>query len=190
MICAFLLIIFFIYSFVIFFINNFFILFILFLINIILFFNLNVNFKNKIYILKNNIIFIIFIFLCNWIFCNFDMAFLTSFKIFNVLILTYIVSKKLTPDNFIEGIYILLIPLKIFKINIKDVALIITISLTFIPILIEEARDIKKSLLMKGLKFNLKNCFLKPHIYLITYLNSLFKRLGELEKSLIMKAFE
>lgn len=190
MIYAFLLILFFIYSTFIFFINSLLVLILLFLINVILFLGLNITFKRKINILKNNILFIIFIFLCNLIFCTLDIAFVTAFKILIVLILTFTISIVLTPSKFTEGIHTLLTPLKIFRINTKDIALIITIAIEFIPILSYQASEINKALLSKGFKFNIKNCFLKPHVYLITYLNGIFEQTSELEKSLIMKAFE
>ena len=81
-------------------------------------------------------------------------------------------------------------PLKIFKVNVKDLSLIISIALTFIPILINEATNIKYSLISKGFDFNLKNVFTRPHIFLITYINNIFERVDTLEKTLLMKAYE
>ena len=83
----------------------------------------------------------------------------------------------------------LLYPLKIFNINIDDLTLIISISLCFIPVLIDETKMIKLSLRSKGFDFNFKNVISKPHIYLVTFLNNLFDRMDEIEKSLIMKGY-
>ncbi len=83
----------------------------------------------------------------------------------------------------------LLYPLKIFKIDVDNLTLIIAISLAFIPILIDEAKMIKLSLRNKGFDFKLSNLITRPHIYLITFLNGIFDRLDELEKSLTIKAY-
>ena len=48
---------------------------------------------------------------------------------------------------------------------------------------------IKIALGVKGLAFNFKNLITRPHIYLITFLNGLFDRLDDLEKSLSLKGF-
>ena len=118
------------------------------------------------------------------------MAILTSFKLFLAINFTYTISVLLPISKISEGFYYLFYPLKLFKINIKDLSLIISISLTFIPILSDEALNIRYSLLSKGFDFSLKNVLTKPHIFLITYLNSLFDRIEALEKALLMKAYE
>ncbi len=83
----------------------------------------------------------------------------------------------------------LLYPLKIFRIDIDSLTLIISISLAFIPILIDEASVIKLSLRSKGFDFKFRNLIMKPHIYLITFLNGIFDRLDELDRSLVIKAY-
>jgi len=80
-------------------------------------------------------------------------------------------------------------PLKVFKIDIDSLTLIIAISLAFIPILIDEVTMIKLSLTSKGIDFKFSSLITKPHIYLMTFLNNLFDRLDELEKTLIIKAY-
>ncbi len=190
MIYVIILVLFIIYSIAIFFVNNLFVLAALFLINLVFLGVIKKDLKKLTVLLKNNVIFITFVFICNLIFMNLEIAFLTSFKLFAVLISTYVINELFTPIKFGQAIYNLLYPLKIFKINIKDISLIITIAITFIPVLTDEAKNIKKALIIKGMKFTIKNCLLNPHIYLITYLSSIFKRIDEIEKSLLMKAYE
>ena len=115
---------------------------------------------------------------------------MTTAKLFLLINLTYTISNILTPNNISEALYYMFYPLKIFKINIKNISLIISIALTFIPILIDEAKSIKNALIIKGFDFNLKNVLTKPHIFLITYINGIFDRTDELERTLIMKAYE
>ena len=48
----------------------------------------------------------------------------------------------------------------------------------------------KLSLINKGYKFNLKNLLLRPHIFIMTYINNLFNKIDEIEKALSMKVFD
>ncbi len=183
------LILFLFYSIFIFLIDNIIILSLLFIINtIILLFKTNL--KRYLKVLKLNFFIIFFIFICNFIFGDLKLAFLTSFKIYLVINTTYILGTIYTPIKIADSFYYLLIPLKIFKIDIKELSLIIAIALQFIPILSDEAKTIKLALLSKGLEFNFKNIITRPHIYLTTYLNSLFNRIEELELSLKTKGYE
>ena len=92
--------------------------------------------------------------------------------------MTYIMGNYFDNDKIRQAFKYLFYPLKIFKVDIDNLTLIISISLAFIPILSDEIRMIKLSLKSKGVKFNL-----------ITFLNNLFNRLDELEKALTIKAY-
>lgn len=151
---------------------------------------LKVKVKKCFSFLLKNMIFISFVFACNLLYSDITASILVSFKLFLALTLTYIISNLFTPNDFSEGFYYLFYPLKLVGVNIKNLSLIITIALAFIPILIDEARNIKKALLNKGFEFTFKNVMTRPHIYLIAYLNSLFDRIDEIEKSLVMKGFQ
>ena len=54
----------------------------------------------------------------------------------------------------------------------------------------DEAKNIKNALLIKGFDFNFKNAITRPHIFLVTYINGIFDRTDDLEKTLIMKAYQ
>lgn len=190
MISMLILICFFILSILIFVIDNYFILLAIILLNAIILFLLKVSFNKILKLLYKNILFILFIFVCNILFTNLDMAIITSFKLFIAINITYTISVLLPISKISEGFYYLFYPLKVFKINIKNISLIISIALAFIPILINEAKDIKNSLISKGFSFSIKNVFTKPHIFLITYFNNIFDRIDELEKTLLMKGYE
>lgn len=187
---SFLLLIFlFIYSVSIFLINNFYILLLIFIFNLIVSFIFKVKIKDHINLLKNNLIFITFIIICNILFSPIKESLLVGLRLFLVIDYTYIMGSYFNSENIREAFYYLLYPLKIFKINISELTLIIAIALSFIPIFTDELRMIKSSLKSKGFEFNLKNALTKPHIYTITFLNNLFDRVDELEKSLITKGF-
>lgn len=190
MISMLILLVFFSLSILIFIIDNYIILISLILIDLIILFLLQVNFHKIMNVLYKNMLFILFIFLCNLLFLNLDIAFLTALRLFLAINFTYTISVLLPISKISEGFYYLFYPLKLFKINIKNISLIISISLAFIPILINEAKDIKNSLINKGFNFNIKNVITKPHIFLITYFNNIFDRIDELEKALIIKGYE
>ena len=72
----------------------------------------------------------------------------------------------------------------------KSIELVITISLSFIPILSKELINIKNSLKTKNFNFNIKNVLLKPHIFVVTYFTNLFRRVNEMEKVFISRGIE
>ena len=77
-------------------------------------------------------------------------------------------------------------PLKILKINTNTISLIISIGITFIPILTHQIETIKLSLVSKGIKYNsIKNIY-----YMIkTLIPNLFKKINDIDYSLISKGF-
>lgn len=190
MINALIILSFILYSTLLFFINNWLIISFIIIFNIILLIITKTNIKRYLIFLRKNIIFISFIFICNIFYESISNSILISLKLLLVLNITFIITNKLTPSNLSNGFYYLLYPLKLFKIDIKKISLIIMIAISFIPILSNEANNIKRTLQIKGFNFSFKNVITKPHIYLITYLNTIFKLIDDLEKTLIMKAYE
>ncbi len=136
---------------------------------------------------KNNFIFIMFIFVLNILFSDIHKSFIVGIHLFLAIDYTYIMSHYFNSSRLRNAFKYMLYPLKIFKVDIDNLTLIISISLAFIPILADEASKIKLSLTSKGQEFKINTIFTKPHIYLITFLNSLFDRVDELEKSLQVK---
>jgi len=150
---------------------------------------IGVSLKKHFKVLKNNIIFITFIVICNLLFSDIDSSLKVGIRLFLAIDYTYIMGFYFNPTNIRTAFRYLLYPLKILKVDIDSLTLIIAISLAFIPILIDEASMIKLSLRSKGFDFKFRNLITRPHIYLITFLNGIFDRLDELEKSLIIKAY-
>ncbi len=189
MINFFILLFFFIYSMSLFLIDNIYILLSIFLFNIVISLIVKVPFKKHIIAIKNNLLFIIFIFICNIIFSNINESIKVCIRLFLTIDFTYIMSVYFDPTKIRTGFKYMFYPLKLFKVDIDNITLVIAITLAFIPILIDEAKMIKLSLKSKGLDFNFRTLITKPHIYLITYLNNLFDRIDELEKTMIIKAY-
>lgn len=88
--------------------------------------------------------------------------------------------------EFAQTIEIMLKPLKIFKINIKDISLIISISLCMVPLLKEELEQTKNSMISKGYKLKINNL----DLYVKPIMISILKRVDELEKILIVKEYQ
>ena len=163
---------FFAYSFVLFFITDIKILLFLFIFNIIMGFIFRVNNFKRVKFLLKNIIFVIFIFLCNLLFESFFSSFLISLRLFLIIDYTYIIGYYFDSSKIREALRILFWPLKIFRINIDDLSLILAIALK-----------------NKGFDFSLKNLFRRPQIFLMIYVNNLFDRIDEIEKALILKGY-
>ena len=118
----------------------------------------------------------------------FLMSLYESINILIKLILTcnlsFILSIVLPSYKLIKTLDILLKPLNILKIKTQTISLIISIGITFIPILINEIQKIRISLTSKGIKYNsIKNIFLMIKILI----PNLLKKVNDIESSLIAK---
>lgn len=111
-------------------------------------------------------------------------------KIFVVWGATNILSQKIPTVILASSVANLLYPFKFLGIDLKEIALIITIAISFIPILGKELGEIKNSLKAKNFEFSFKNLITRPQIFIATYINTVFNRIDEIEKSLMAKAFE
>lgn len=183
------IILFFAYNFLLFFINNIDILYILTFTNLLLLIITKTKIKKYLKFILTTLSFITIILIFNTIFLGIYEGIKISIKLLLAVTATYIITNNISKNNFTEGFYYLLYPLKLFKADIKNLSLTITVALTFIPILSDEAKNIKLALLSKGLKFNLKNVLTRPHIFLLTYLNCIFKKVDDLELALKSKGF-
>ncbi|MBP5426893.1 MAG: hypothetical protein J6Y29_03240 [Clostridiales bacterium] len=103
---------------------------------------------------------------------------------------TNILSQKMPTVVLAGAVANLLYPFRVVGIDIEEITLIITIAISFLPILAKELSSIKNSLAAKNFDFSLKNLMTRPQIFIVTYLNAVFNRIDEIEKSLIAKAFE
>lgn len=103
---------------------------------------------------------------------------------------TNILSQKIPTVVLGVAIANLLYPFKLVGVDTKEIALIVTIAISFIPILGKELTAIKNSLIAKNYEFNVKNLLTRPQIFISTYINAVFARIDEIEKSLMAKAFE
>ena len=146
------LIIFLIYTSGIFFINNIYMLLGILIFNILLILFLKVPLKKICYNFYKYSFIVIITFIFNILFGYFKEAFLISFKLILVCNICFIFSYKMGFSNIIFALEKLFSPLKLLKINPRDITLMINIALTSIPIFIRNISQSLTTMEVKGLK--------------------------------------
>ena len=167
-----------IFSFVLFLINNFYIVTGILIVSVLI----SIKLKIKLPIYTSFVVLLLFNFTLNYLFSNFFNALMITERLIIMFVVVNIVIKKIGMNNIGKIIG------KITK-N-EDLALMITISLSFIPILIKEVYEIRRSLVSKNFPLNFRNILFKPNVFVLTFFNNLFKRVGEMEKSFIARGVE
>lgn len=182
-------ILFLIYATSIFFIKKFEILFLVFIFNIFLMIIFKINSKKTIVFLLRLLPFIIFTVILNIIFSDLINAIFIGIRLILVCNVTYIFSLKMTPKKLQFAIEKILFPLKIIKVNPREIGIMVSISLAFIPILQKEANNLKYSLISKGFILNFKNAIKYPNYILLPLVTSVIKKTSEIEQSMISKGY-
>ncbi len=98
-----------------------------------------------------------------------------------------------SPIEITNGIKFYLKPLRLFKIPTENLSLILSVSITFIPILLLEAQNIKKAQTARGAEFESKNIFKKAKCIfplIVPIFISAFKRADELSQALEARGYK
>ena len=177
--------IFLIYTILIFFINKFWILSILFFSNLILALILKIKLKDMLYNLKLLLPFVLFTSIINIIIDSVYFGLLIGFRIVICYNITYIFSKTLTVCELADVIQKLCYPLKLFKVNTKNIGIMVSVALCMIPIFKNEFLAISDTMKAKGMNLKLSNTIIimKP-IFI-----SVLRKTGQIEKSFIAKGY-
>lgn len=146
----------------------------------------NVKFLEFLKNIKTIIFLVLFTTIINIIFGNIKNGIILGIRILIAYNFTCIFSAAFDISEFSQTIEIILKPLYAFKINVKDICLIISITLCMLPILSEELKQTKDSLKSKGYKFKLNNL----DLYIKPIMISILKRTDEIEKTLIVKGYQ
>ncbi len=182
------------YTVLIFFIKNFIYLLIPLLINIscIIILKIKKNnftlwdcFKN---LLKLSILILLTV-IVNFLLESFEYAMLVAIKLLLICNMTYIFSKSISYMEFAKVIENIFYPLKIFKVEPKNIGIIICISLTFIPILRKELEDLKYLLKIKGFKLSFINIIKNISTVSKPFFVSLLRKVNDLENTLLIKGY-
>ena len=183
-------ILFLIYTISIFFIDNYVLLAIILGINLVITVVCKINFKSQIKNILKLLPFILFTGLINLIFADLKFAILLSIRLILVCNISYIYSKTISYMEFAELIEKIVYPHKIFKINPKDVSLMVTIALSFIPIMKDEIRQIKNVLNAKGIYPSNTNLIKNASLIFKPFFISILQRTNEIEMSLKAKGYQ
>ena len=169
----------------IFFINNYNILLCLFLINIVCIMLLKLNIIKLLRYLLYLIPIIGLTFVINIFLLNVTYAFLIASRFLIACISTYIFSRTVTVLEISKVIEILLSPLKLIKVDVKSIGLLVSIAISFIPIIKDEMIELKQIMASKGYIMKVNNV----HLFIRPLLTSVFKRTNEIEKAIIAKEY-
>jgi len=178
-----------IYTALIFCINDYRILAIVAIINLILMIIGKIKFIDSVKSIIKLSPFIILVVIINMVSDTVYAAILIGTRLVLVFNITYIFTKNLTPGKLASSIENLLMPLKIFKVNTKDIGIMISIAIAFIPILRDETEKIKFSLQSKGFNTNGINMLKNMNLLLVPLIVSILKRVDHIENALKSKAY-
>lgn len=153
-----------------------------------------VTFKHYIKMLKYVILFILAIGFINFLF-NKDIGLfmLDIFKIVSLIFLSFVVLFTTTIDELILGFYIILSPLKKFKINIDKLVLILTFGIKFIPIILNSTNTVFESLYVKGMNIkngNFEHKFKTFKIAIVPIFKSTLKKADKISYMLELRCFD
>lgn len=183
------LLLFIFYTILIFLIEDYRAILVIFSINFILMLIGKINIKDAIKNIINLLPFILFVVLLDIILMSKEMAILIGIRLILVCNITYTFTKKFTPGQLSNSIEKLLTPLKIFKINTKDIGIMVSIAIAFVPILKDEGNKIKYSLKSKGFNTNGINMIKNINLILVPLIVSILKRIEHIENALKSKGY-
>lgn len=166
------------FSFGLFFINNLYIVLALLIISLLL----TIIFKVRLPIYIPFILLLIINFVFNYWLSSLYDAILVTVRLMVMFIVVNLIIKKIGITNIGKIIGNLL--------HSKSLELMISISLSFIPIMAKELQNIRVSLKTKNFPLNLINIIKKPHIFVITFFTNLFQRVNEMEKVFISRGID
>lgn len=182
-------ILFILYTVLIFFVSDYRILGVIFIINLALMLIGRINLKNAIRNIIKLLPFIVFVVLINLILMSKEEAILIGIRLILVCNFTYIFTRNFTPQQLSNSIEKILTPLKIFKVNTRDIGIMISIAVAFVPILRDEGNKIKESLKSKGFNVNGINMIKNINLILVPLIVSILKRVGHIENAFKSKGY-
>jgi len=149
----------------------------------------DINYKKIAMFLLRLLPFIAFTGIVNIILGGVGLGILISVRLILVCQVTYIFSKKMTPKKIQYAIEKILLPLQLFKVNTKEIGIMVAISISFIPIIQKEIQNLKYSLTSKGFQINFRNIVKRPNVIIAPLITSVVKRTTEIEESLISRGY-
>ena len=119
--------------------------------------------SNLVFASKNDVFFNFF---CFYLPKNISInCLIIAFRMTFVVILNSIVSFTTTPSNLTKALKFFIGPLKYIKVKVEDIAMIITLTLRFVPLVLEQNSKIIDAQKIRGADFNNKNIIKKIKSY-------------------------
>ncbi len=113
-------------------------------------------------------------------------------RLIMILMVSNLLTASTTPNELTYAIEFYLTPLKIFKININEIALMMSIALRFIPTLLEEIDRIMKAQTSRGVDFKYGKYREKLSALtsiIIPLFISCFERADDLSEAMVVKGY-
>lgn len=132
--------------------------------------------------------FVSFVVVCNLLFSSLGQALLVGSRLGLAIGATYIISRLLSTREFAQGIVILCSPLKLLCVDTEELALSITVAITFVPLLAHEAKQLHNNLKLKGC--GRKNLWRQPQVYVVGMVTQLFDYVEAAEQALRLKGYD
>ncbi len=175
-----------VYLVILFYIKELKILLLLVLLHFSFIYVLKINFRLAIKRLAWLLPFVIFTTGINSIISGYLYGIFIGVRLLAAYTITYIFINSITTREMADTIGKLLFPLKMLQVDVESITLIIAISLSILPIMLEEIKQKKYAIESKGmhLRWNHMLILLKP-IFI-----SILNRTNELENALITKGYE
>jgi len=123
---------------------------------------------------------------------GFRAAVFMGLRLIYLIIGSSIMTLTTTPNNLTDALEKLLKPLKVFKAPVHEIAMMMSIALSFIPILIEETDKIMKAQMARGADFENKNIIKRVKSYipiLVPLFISAFRRAGDLAMAMEARCY-
>lgn len=178
------------YSLFVFLINNLIVLAVCTGFNIILAIAFKKITKRYFVMLLKNMPFVLMVFGLNLIFDTLFASLVVAWKILIVLNFSYVFAKIFTNTQIANGLSQLFYPLKVFKVNPDNIAIMIVVALNFISIFENEIKTLGKTLKARNIKLTLKTVFTQTPAIFTMFFARLFRRTNELELSLKARGYE
>ncbi len=186
---AFKFIVFLIYTILLFWVQNVYVFIGIFIFQAILMFVYRIAWDKAIEVIIHLMPFILLTAVFNGFAMGLKSAIQIGIRLTLVCHITYIFGKTTSSMQIAKGIEKLLYPLEWFGINRKNITLMISIAITFIPIIRNEITNIKYSLMAKGMRMNIINQIKHLNYIMGPLFYSLLKKVKEIEEALKSKAY-
>jgi energy-coupling factor transport system permease protein len=120
------------------------------------------------------------------------LAFYIALRLILLTIFTFILTSTTSTVQIAEGFQKVISPLKFFNFPADDIALMLSISLQFVPILFDETDRIMKAQISRGAEFNRGSLFQRAKSFiplLLPLLLSAFNRADQLANAMEARGF-